>query len=358
MIETFDFRVLRQNRRVVSGDADRAGELENFHGILSDISWGMATQRVREFIVQAYVKGADCGTAERSELEGSTSVFTKRRFRDRWNRTIVRRLAKTRNHTLKVKARVRARGIRGQQWFNERRTQLARKRSRTQALWNLHLAGDWHPDSETKAPPSRPHMMNTMLVSNLAVDQRCANGTQGRVLHWFPGSVESKKALTASHPELIARFAKESALRKLEMYPDMDHMDVTARQETLVNVLGQPVVLQLPLVPCYALTVHKVQALSIKDVVRGCLEGVFAQGQVYVLISRVTDPRNFQLVGIPPKDLLDDVDQAWRAAGLDAVECFRRATEVTCEWVYSPPIEVILATLASPVEQGGDASEG
>ena len=28
---------------------------------------------------------------------------------------------------------------------------------------------------------------------------------------------------------------------------------------------------------------HKTQALSIKHLVRGCLEGVFAQGQVYVL---------------------------------------------------------------------------
>ena len=241
---------------------------------------------MRDFIVGAYVKGAVCGNAERSELEGSTSVFTKRRFRDRWNRVIVRRLAKTCGHSMKVKARVRARGSRGQQWFNERRTQLARKRSRTQALWNLHLAGDWHPDSETKPPSSRPHMMRTMLVSNLAVDQRFANGTQGRVLHWYPGSVHSKKALPASHPELLVRFAKESALKKPEMYPDIDHMDVTARQETLVNVIGHPVVLQEPLVPCYSLTVHKVQALSITHVVRGCLEGVFAKGLVGKQIVR------------------------------------------------------------------------
>ena len=165
----FTFRVLRQNRRVVT-DASRANELENFHEVLSDISWGRATPRVRDFIVKAYVRGATCGNAERSELEGSTSVFTKRRFRDGWNRVIVRRLAKTKNHSLKVKARVRARGARGQHWYNERRTQLARKKSRTQALWNLHLAGDWHPDSETKSQPSRPHMMRTMLVSNLAGD--------------------------------------------------------------------------------------------------------------------------------------------------------------------------------------------
>ena len=44
------------------------------------------------------------------------------------------------------------------------------------------------------------------------------------------------------------------------MYPDIDHMDVMARQETITNVRGEPVLLQLPVVPSYALTVHKTQA--------------------------------------------------------------------------------------------------
>ena len=95
-------------------------ELENFHGVLSDISYGRSTDRVKEFMVQAYVKGARCGNAHHAELEGSTAVFSRRHYRDKWNRTIVRRLARTRTHTVRVKARVRARGVTGQQYFNER----------------------------------------------------------------------------------------------------------------------------------------------------------------------------------------------------------------------------------------------
>ena len=68
------------------------------------------------------------------------------------------------------------------------------------------------------------------------------------------------------------------AFRQIE-----DHMDIGVRQETLITMPGQPVLVQLPLIPAYALTVHKTQALSIKHIVRGCIEGVFAQGQVYVL---------------------------------------------------------------------------
>ena len=51
---------------------------------------------------------------------------------------------------------------------------------------------------------------------------------------------------------------------------------MTARGETL-NAPGNPVMLQMGFGPAYGLTVHKTQALSIKHIVRGCLEGVFAQ---------------------------------------------------------------------------------
>ena len=66
----------------------------------------------------------------------------------------------------------------------------------------------------------------------------------------------------------------------------------------------------------------------------GCLEGVFAMGQVYVLISRVTDPRNMLLIGLPPKDMLEDIAQALVQNGHDPDEVFERACNVTQEWEY------------------------
>jgi len=153
--------------------------------------------------------------------------------------------------------------------------------------------------SETYAYPYK-----VMLIANLAVDQRFANGirglgqilngclqsvctwypvslgTQGRLLQWHPAETESKRrALPAYCPDLLARFCKESSLGKQEMLPDIDHMDIGARQETLA-VRGEPVMLQLCVIPAYALTIHKTQALSIKHLVVGCLEGV--SGRRYV----------------------------------------------------------------------------
>ena len=92
--------------------------------------------------------------------------------------------------------------------------------------------------------------------------------TQGRLLHWCPTDPdveESKKAVPASHPNISARFVKESALQKRGMFlPDVDMMDISVRQENL-NARGQPIMLQLPLVPAYALTVHKTQATALVE---------------------------------------------------------------------------------------------
>ena len=74
--ENFSFRVLRQNRRVVS-DESRRDELELFHRVLTDISLCRPTEAVKQFLINAYVRGArDIGSADRAPLEGNTAVFT------------------------------------------------------------------------------------------------------------------------------------------------------------------------------------------------------------------------------------------------------------------------------------------
>ena len=78
------------------------------------------------------------------------------------------------------------------------------------------------------------------------------------------------------------------------------------------------------------------EALSIRHLVLGCLEGCFAQGHVYVLSSRVTDPSNFALVGLPPFDILDDLAIALRAAGLDVDQVFENAVKASGEFIYDP----------------------
>ena len=126
--ENFDFRVLRENRRV-RVDAARSAESDDFHAALGDIAWGRVTERVKSLVVVAYVRGAHVGCAERAELEGSTSVFTKRRYRDNWNQPIVKRLAESYPHSFKIRARCRAFYAKGNQWLSERRTKALRRQT-------------------------------------------------------------------------------------------------------------------------------------------------------------------------------------------------------------------------------------
>ena len=120
-------------------------------------------------------------------------------------------------------------------------------------------------------------------------------------------------------PDIQVRFYLEEAYQSSQTYflPGIDFMDLLPRRESVPAAKGQPLMLQLQLQPAYNLTNHKVQALTIRHQVDGCLEGVFAHGQIYVQVSRVVDPANYAAVGLPPQDLLDDVTQAWAALGMD-----------------------------------------
>ena len=71
------------------------------------------------------------------------------------------------------------------------------------------------------------------------------------MVHWHPGPTERRRyALPSSHPELLCRFVKETSINKPELFPDIDMIDVSARQENLA-VRGEPILLQMPLTPAY-----------------------------------------------------------------------------------------------------------
>ena len=329
--QQFEFRMLRENRRVIQGDVTRNAELQEFHEVLHDISYGLATERVRNFFVSAYVRGA-MDTAENVEFEGSTAVFTKRKFRNKWNNKVTSRIAQAHNHTLTIRGRcLHSRADNGsERYVSDRRLQVLRSEVRTQSPFVLHLAGDWSTDPVDATRPH--HRMRVMLTANLDVERRFANGTQGRISSWEPRrAADRRKGIQSTELGLQARFLREDALHEISPVPGCHFLDVERKHEN-TGTAKQPVLVQLPLIPAYSLTAHKVQALSIAHTVHGCFEGVFAHGQVYVIVSRVTDPRNFRLVGLPPKDMLDEVMHAWANAGLHVRTCLRNAAETTGDW--------------------------
>ena len=126
-----------------------------------------------------------------------------------------------------------------------------------------------------------PHCMRVMLVANIDVGGGFANGAQGRISQWFPEEgVDGRRhrSCRANVPEVQARFYHEASFvsQKPHFLSCVDFMDIVPRKETVATAKGQPSMLQLPFQPAYALTIHKVQALTMKHTVHGCLEGVFA----------------------------------------------------------------------------------
>ena len=142
VLETFAFRTLAQNRRLVVGDdPEHQRSLDSFHDTLEAIAHGRATAEVRRFFCKAYVRGA--GVAPDSvPLEDHTAVTSKRRFRDRWNAAVLKRSAKLHERTQKVKAVFLARGTQ-QQYVRDEAAADIRRSVRSQCLTALQLAGQY-----------------------------------------------------------------------------------------------------------------------------------------------------------------------------------------------------------------------
>ena len=133
----YKFRMLRQNRRIVK-DIHRQQELDEYHLTLDDMGHGRDSQRVKKFIVDAFVRGALSAqqTSALVEFEGNTALFAKRKDRDAWNRNVVARIAKQSNHALKVKGMVTSRNATGYEFYTARSANAMRRHTRTQRIWN------------------------------------------------------------------------------------------------------------------------------------------------------------------------------------------------------------------------------
>jgi hypothetical protein len=168
----------------------------------------------------------------------------------------------------------------GPTWYDDGQHREIRAKCRPMALWSLPLAGDWSVDMI-----NRPKQyMRVMLIKNVDVENRFANGTQGYVMYWQPGSAgrskRSKYAVDVDFPSVMVTFAKQSSVAsgKPRYYEGVDKMDLKPMLEHLPGSYQHSVMEQLPIIPAYGLTTHKSQSLTMRHLVKVCLEGIFAHG--------------------------------------------------------------------------------
>ena len=221
-------------------DQTRREELDRYHAVLDNVGRGMETFGVKQLVIDAFVRGALAKkqTGDFVDLEGFTTIFSKRRYRDHWNRGVISRLARNSDHSMKIQGVVVNGYASVNEPFKERTKKLIKRHAKTQALWNLKLSGNWHPSYETSLLVHVPHMMRVMLLANIDMDQHFANGTQGRLLYWSPSKVEGRAPLSAMRGDISVRFAKEASIHKENMSIEVDFLDIKPRRETISSFRG------------------------------------------------------------------------------------------------------------------------
>ena len=141
--------------------------------------------------------------------------------------------------------------------------------------------------------------MRVMLIKNIDLSIGLVNGAIGTVTHiQFPGVVNQKVESNNTMPQSVsvnfdASKTVTSGDKVVEVQP------VTTKFFGLSNSVWQRT--QLPLKPCWAATVHKVQGLTLLRAVVDIGEAVFQAGMAYVALSRVKSLQGLSLTALCEK---------------------------------------------------------
>ena len=139
-----------------------------------------------------------------------------------------------------------------------------------------------------------------MLTSNLGIENRLMNGLVGTVVQF--------KYINNKVSVAYVKFNDDNAglvAVLLDVMARQQHWTPIKKREALFglrNYRDQPSIkrTQFPLALSWACTVHKVQGLSLSEVVVSFdldSQKSFNQGQIYVLLSRITSIGRLYLIG-------------------------------------------------------------
>lgn len=148
--------------------------------------------------------------------------------------------------------------------------------------------------------------MPVVLLANLDMSNGLCNGSQGVVVGWTSPDTSGTDPSSGGHAELkdIEKTTYEAAVDE-PVWPIVrfsNGIECPIRAECQVNELGddEPYSLlcrtQIPLTPAWALSIHRAQGMTL-DKVKVDVSKAFADGQVYVALSRATSLRGLEVVG-------------------------------------------------------------
>ena len=137
--------------------------------------------------------------------------------------------------------------------------------------------------------------MRVMLIANVDVKSSLVNGAIGTVV-------------TMANNVVMVRFPNTTAM--ITPY--------TWKLEMAGRTVGE--MTQIPLVPAYAFSIHKIQGSTL-DFLVAYLDGVWDPGQLYVALSRVRDIRHLLIV-------ITDIESLYRLPRNNCIDDFYRKVEM------------------------------
>lgn len=113
------------------------------------------------------------------------------------------------------------------------------------------------------------------------------NGMQGEIIAWDEREkelkIKSNRMIYSVYPKEFLFFSDPEVAANYRINPSM----IDAKPDAILKAF--------PLKLSYAITIHKSQGMSIDKLICKC-DRIFAQGQLYVALSRSSNPNNFKII--------------------------------------------------------------
>jgi ATP-dependent DNA helicase PIF1 len=135
---------------------------------------------------------------------------------------------------------------------------------------------------------------NVMLIQNISVEDGLVNGSMGVIT-----GIYQKSPL---YPADIINVKFSNGI------------ETHIKRHTWMNDNNTFGITQIPLIPAYAITIHKIQGQTLDKVCANVGEGIFECGQSYVALSRVRSLNNLYLTNFEPASIFanDKVKQFYK----------------------------------------------
>ena len=160
-----------------------------------------------------------------------------------------------------------------------------------------------------------------MLIRNIYTDEGLVNGAQGTVeaIEWADDNHLMPRGVHV-------KFDNPSIGRSLRNSADHQHHESILIRPITANFNGncntQWSRLQLPLTPCWATTIHKVQGITLSHVVVDIGSKIFTSGMSYVALSRVQNIQGLAILSFAPSKLIASQYHSSSIGGLQLVNPF------------------------------------